>query len=363
MSAVPPPVSIGLPVYNAERYLPGCLDSLLGQTYGDFELFIADNASDDATEELCREAARRDRRVRYERREKNHGAVGNFNYVAEQARGRYFKWAAYDDRCAPTFLERCVERLEEDPGVAWCHPRTRHIGPEGETIPPEADPALPPGADSHSLLNPPGLRYDRTADRAWQRFRAVVLGTTWCSDAYGLFRTDVLRRTRLYLPCFGAEKLLMAEVALLGRFAEPQEVLFDQRVHPGAASNLGNRSAEAAFALAGVAGRFSTARLTLLRGYLSAVRRADLSAADRVRCLATLARYVGQVGKWRRVVSNALSGRGLGDDTYERIAERLAADEAGAAALRDDAPETVVKSSDDAARAEPAATSLKRTAG
>ncbi|QDT14137.1 glycosyltransferase family 2 protein [Alienimonas californiensis] len=320
MSSAAPPVSIGLPVYNAERYLMGCLESLLGQTYGDFELFIADNASGDATEELCREAARRDGRIRYERREKNHGAVGNFNYACERARGRYFKWAAYDDRCAPTFLERCVERLEEDAGVAWCHPLTRHIGPDGEVVPPEVDPALPPGADSHSLLNPPGLRYDRAAERPWQRFRAVTLGTTWCSDAFGLFRTDALRRTRLYLPCFGAEKLLMAEVALLGRFAEPQEVLFDQRVHPGAASNLRNRSAEAAFATGGVARRFSTARLTLLRGYLSAIRRADLPAADRARCLATLALYVGQVGKWRRVLHHTLSGRGLGDDTWKRIA-------------------------------------------
>ena len=325
-SAAPPPVSVGLPLYNAERYLDGCLESLLGQTYGDFELVISDNASDDGTEAICREAARRDERVRYERLEENVGAIGNFNRVCERASGRYFKWAADDDRCAPTFLKRCVELLEADAGVVWCHPLTRHIGPEGEPIPPAADPALPPGAESHSLLGPSaGAKYDRAAERAWQRFRGVVLGTTWCSDAYGLIRMDALRQTRLYLPCFGAEKLLMAELALLGRFEEIPEVLFHQRVHAGAASSLSSGSAEAAFARAGAASRFSTARLTLLRGYLSAVREADLSAVDRVRCLTTLALYIGQFGKWNRVLRSALAGRGLGDDTYERIAANLSA--------------------------------------
>ena len=333
MSAAPPPVSVGLPVYNGERYLEGCLESLLGQTYADFELVVSDNASTDATEEICRAAARRDDRVRYERLPENLGAVGNFNRVAERAVGRYFKWAAYDDLCAPAFLERCVEALEADPDAVWCHPLTRHLAPDGAVVPAAADPALRPGADSHSLLRPAtaaaggpagGGGYDRASPRAWQRFRAVVLGTTWCSDAYGLIRTDALRTTRLYLSCFGAEKLLMAELALRGRFAEVPEVLFFQRVHAGAASNLHTRAAEAAFARAGAAGTFSTARLTLLRGYLSMVAAADLSPVDRARCLATLGLYVGQVGKWKRVAQGMLTGRGLGDDTYETIAANLA---------------------------------------
>ena len=315
-----PPVTIGVPVRNAERYLAECLDSLLGQTYGDFELHISDNASDDATAEICRDYAARDPRVRYERQGVNLGATGNFNRVTESARGRYFKWAAADDRCAPTYLERCVTRLEADAGAVWCHPLTRHMDPHGREVPPDRDPALPPGVTGHALLGAGGGRFDRAAGRPWQRFRAVVLGTNWCSDAYGLIRTDALRRTRLYLPFFGAEKLLMAELALLGRFAEIPEVLFHQRVHPDAASTLGSRSAERAFARAGAAGRFSSTRLTLLRGYLSLVAGADLPAAERAHCLATLGLYVGQTGKWGRVLGGLFSGRGVGDDTWERIA-------------------------------------------
>jgi glycosyltransferase involved in cell wall biosynthesis len=58
-----PPISIGMPVYNGERYLPEALDSTLAQTFGDFELIICDNASTDRTEEICRDYAARDRRI------------------------------------------------------------------------------------------------------------------------------------------------------------------------------------------------------------------------------------------------------------------------------------------------------------
>lgn len=71
-----PTVSIGLFVYNGERFLPKSLDSLLRQTFRDFELIISDNASTDRTEEICRGYAATDDRIRYYRNQKNMGAVG-----------------------------------------------------------------------------------------------------------------------------------------------------------------------------------------------------------------------------------------------------------------------------------------------
>src|SRR5687767_6393032 len=103
----PPLLSIGLPVYNGQRYLHAALDSLLGQDFDDFELIIADNASTDETEAICREFAARDRRIRYHRNTANVGAVPNHNLVFELARGKYFKWAAHDDECHPGMLRSC----------------------------------------------------------------------------------------------------------------------------------------------------------------------------------------------------------------------------------------------------------------
>ena len=74
-----PRVSMGLPVYNGARLLPQALSCLLGQTLGDFELIICDNASTDETQQICVEHAARDHRIRYVRNERNLGANANFN--------------------------------------------------------------------------------------------------------------------------------------------------------------------------------------------------------------------------------------------------------------------------------------------
>src|SRR4030066_62015 len=88
-----PTVSIGMPVYNGEPYIRAALESLLAQTFTDFELIISDNASTDATESICREYAARDSRIDYVRHEKNQGASANFQFVLDQARGEFFIWA------------------------------------------------------------------------------------------------------------------------------------------------------------------------------------------------------------------------------------------------------------------------------
>jgi len=92
-----PTVSIGMPVYNGERFITEAIDSILAQTFTDFELIISDNASTDGTEAICNVYAARDSRIRYFRQSKNYGALFNFKFVLNEAQGLYFKWAATDD--------------------------------------------------------------------------------------------------------------------------------------------------------------------------------------------------------------------------------------------------------------------------
>lgn len=110
-------VSIGLATRNGARYIREALDSLLEQTYGDFELIVSDNASSDETPKICREYAARDRRIRYFRQSENIGALLNYNFVLKEARGNYFMWASDDDIWKPTFIERCVGILGKEPDV------------------------------------------------------------------------------------------------------------------------------------------------------------------------------------------------------------------------------------------------------
>ena len=110
-----PPLAVGMPVFNGENFLESTLASILGQSFGDFELAITDNASTDGTEEICREAAAGDSRIVYHRHEQNLGAGPNYRSCYELTSAPLFKWAAHDDPCGPTLFERSVEALESHP--------------------------------------------------------------------------------------------------------------------------------------------------------------------------------------------------------------------------------------------------------
>jgi glycosyltransferase involved in cell wall biosynthesis len=116
--AVPPKVSIGMPVYNGERFIRQAIESILAQSYPHFELIISDNASTDRTQEICAEYAQRDPRICYIRHERNMGAAWNFRFVLDAGRHEFFMWAACDDYRADSFLDRAVDMLGNDQSLA-----------------------------------------------------------------------------------------------------------------------------------------------------------------------------------------------------------------------------------------------------
>ena len=113
MTQTLPRVSIGMPVYNGAQYIREALDSLLGQTFTDFELIISDNASTDDTQAICEEYAARDNRITYSRQSANIGAAANFQFVLDKAKAEIFMWAAHDDLWAGDYLERAVPLLDD----------------------------------------------------------------------------------------------------------------------------------------------------------------------------------------------------------------------------------------------------------
>jgi len=114
-----PKVSIGVPVYNGGPFIHQALDSLLAQTFTDFELIISDNASTDETEKICKQYEKKDIRIRYVRQSQNRGALWNFNFVLQEAQGEYFMWAAADDLWLPTFVSECYIVLENDASIGF----------------------------------------------------------------------------------------------------------------------------------------------------------------------------------------------------------------------------------------------------
>lgn len=119
-----PSVSIGMPVYNGEKYIREALDSLLVQTFEDFELIISDNCSTDGTLIVCKEYASRDSRVRYIRQDTNIGANANFEFVLRQASGGFFMWLACDDYIEDrNYLSEMVSKINE--GNDFCFPNVK----------------------------------------------------------------------------------------------------------------------------------------------------------------------------------------------------------------------------------------------
>ena len=125
-------LSVGLPVWNGEEFLEGAIRCILAQSFGDFELVISDNASTDRTAEICHSFD--DSRIVYHRHEENLGAAWNFNRVFELCRGEFFKWAAHDDLVAPSYFQKCIDALHDDPEAILAYTGVHSIDENGQQL-------------------------------------------------------------------------------------------------------------------------------------------------------------------------------------------------------------------------------------
>ena len=275
-----PTVTIGLPVYNGESFVRLTLESVLNQTFGDFELLIADNASTDSTLAICSAFASWDRRVRILRSDVNQGAAPNYNRLVHHASGRYFKWLPHDDLIAPTYLERCVGFLEAHPETLLCYPATVGINEHGDRLDRDAE----DGLDVTDRL--PSVRFRQYIESSFTNRQ--------CNAVLGVIRTAILRGTRLIGPYVASDKILLAELALRGPFHQLTEELFFRRYHATASLSLHpqpedrdrwfdtQRSAPRLF----VHWKWFAANL-------ESIHHAHLSPAQSVACYAHMWRYLG----------------------------------------------------------------------
>jgi len=282
-------VSIGLPVFNGENYIREALDSIMAQTYSDFELIISDNASTDGTEEICRAYAARDERIRYFRNDTNLGAAKNYNRVFEMSSGVYFKWVAHDDVCAPEFLERCVGVLDREPAISVCYPRTKLIDERGQI--------RGTYADGLNLRSP----------KPHERFRQFFETQGLCHAIFGLIRASSLRATRLIGNYGASDRVLLGELVLHGEFCELPEYLFYRRIHPRISTTANQTDSEiAAWFDPKKRDKIVLPRWRRFFEYLGTIKRAPLSWPERASCYIQLAHFVLLPERWRNMVEELL---------------------------------------------------------
>ena len=272
-----PRLTIGLPVYNGERYLAESVEALLGQSFEDFELIISDNASTDSTADICESYARQDSRVRYVRQPRNIGCAPNHNLLVLQARGELFKWASDDDLYARDLLKSCVDALDAYPSIVLAHSWTAIIDEAGAVTR-----AVP-------------YTHATGAFSAPERFRSLLFDHGGDDDG-GVIRMSVLRRTALNGSYYRADRTFVSELTLYGPFYHIPEWLYFRRDHP-------TRAARAFRSVHGWCVNLDPRRSSRLRnpalrlyaeylwGFVSAIKHAPLSPAERRECYSHLSQW------------------------------------------------------------------------
>lgn len=275
-----------MPVYNGERFLEEALRSILAQTFTDFELIVSDNASTDQTVKIVEVVAAGDPRVILKRNAANVGAAPNYNVLVELSRGKYFKWAAHDDNLHPTYLEQCLQGLQEHPEAVLCYPTTVMIDEQGALT----------GEDPYDPR-------DVTGTRPHERFRKY-LKDAWprcgCNAVFGLIRMEALMSTRLIGSYASSDKILLGELSMLGSFHQLSDSLFYRREHRGSSvrANPDVNARNRWFSATTDAGS-GFIYWRWVREYLAGIRHTQIATLEKVLCTWELRDFL--VRQWPRL--------------------------------------------------------------
>jgi hypothetical protein len=210
-------VSVCIPTFNSAKYLRECIDSVLVQTYTDFELVISDDASTDNTRQIVDSYS--DPRMRFERLDQNVGVAANLNHVASLARGAYIKLLCSDDWIERTCLEQQVAALERHPEAVMVTCGIRRIDAAGRIL----------------------REVSRCPQEAMLRDADIVAGNLVYGNVIGLPSATLIRRECLmkagpFSPAFPLtmDVELWLRLAALGPVGYLPEVLCRARTHPQA---------------------------------------------------------------------------------------------------------------------------------
>lgn len=205
-----PLVSIALPIRNGEHKLAEVVKSVLAQDHENVEFVISDNASTDATEEICREFARADLRISYHRHPENVGLFNNFNATIRLAKGRFFRWIGHDDTLEPTYVSQCLAAFREDEQRVLVSTQIAYL---------DAD-----GSAQSAAYHGTGLASHDPVLRLREMLRLLNESYLLIDPLYSLIRRDVLQalpRRNIY----NEDQVLACRLAMAGPWGHVNEVL------------------------------------------------------------------------------------------------------------------------------------------
>jgi glycosyltransferase involved in cell wall biosynthesis len=285
--STPPLVSVGVPVYNGERFIRKALDRLLQQTYSNFEIIVSDNGSTDGTSGICRELAATDPRIKYFRNEQTVSVVRNFNRTVELSSGDYFMWTPVDDARAPSVIAELLGALVDNPDAVMGHgPVLLSLEPEGRIV---------------EVTNAMDLSSRRVADRV----RTFTSEVQHAAMLFGMYRRDAFAKA-VFKQRMGHDYLLSLQMCLLGPVVYVPTPIITYRHRWGAVGDpmpRGQRpSLKDLLFYRGV--RRRKCWTSLLLGVFYLLKSPHVSRKDRVEAASTFARVF--IAKYRRSLAAEL---------------------------------------------------------
>jgi glycosyltransferase involved in cell wall biosynthesis len=275
MSGSHPQVSIGMPVYNGDNYLAETLESILAQTFQDFEVIISDNGSTDRTEAISRQYAAQDARIQYQRSDTNRGVSWNFRRAAQLSSGEYFMFLAHDDKLAPEFLQKCVAVLDTRPEVVLCYPKAIEIDSQSKHL-----------YQKEQFL-------DADSPLPHKRFRQMIRMDHNCETLFGLTRASAFKQTTIHAEFPDGDRVMLAELSLHGTYYRVPEYLFLHREHPVRSINLYPTRFDRMMLLEPQrAGEFTLPHFLEFFEYFRCIHRAPLTVRQRVSCYREMLRWL-----------------------------------------------------------------------
>lgn len=277
METKSPRLSIGLPVFNGEIYLEKALNSLINQTFNNYELIISDNASTDRTRDICEEYSSKDPRIHYFRNNKNIGATQNWYRVFELSTGEYFASVAHDDVYDQEYMQKCIDVLDSDPSVVVCHTKTSLI---------DANDCYIGNFD---------VKVDTTSEKPHVRLYNIISTDYLCIQLYGVMRSKILAATKVYSGYYGCDRNTLIELCLMGKIHEVPEYKFYHRLYKdalGAAMNSSKTLEELLLLDPGTDWRNLDYTRIIYSTYFSSISRIIESPIEQLKCYGQLVRIM-----------------------------------------------------------------------
>jgi len=231
-------ISIGLPVFNGEKFLIKKLESLLSQTFTNFELIISDNASSDLTSKICKEFEKNDKRIRYFRQEKTIAPIMNFKYLLDKANSEYFLWTAVDDVLYPEFLEKNIKVIKNNEKVVSSISKMKLFGPTTEYMNSENSNSSLFSRIHKKIYQKTGFQNTFPVSGNYEnRIKEYIKNIRHNQVLYGLYRTEQIKKSFVQDSFIGNDTAITFNLLKYGKIYVIDEILME--IYDGGMSRSG----------------------------------------------------------------------------------------------------------------------------